>query len=55
MLSQPGHINDMVTIFMLVVFQSLVNHCSEEMCQNLHDNYEEEFDKHFMGSKGAID
>jgi len=25
------------------------------MCQNLHDNYEEEFDKHFMGSKGAID
>src|SRR5271156_2764532 len=56
-LSQPGHINDTVTIFMfvIVVFRSLINHCSEETRRNLHDNYEEEFDKHFMDSKGAID
>ena len=40
---------------MFVVFQLLINHCSEETCQNLHDNYEEEFDKCFMGLKGVID
>lgn len=54
-LSQLGHINDMVMIFMFVVFQLLINHCSEETRQNLHDNYEEEFDKRFVGSKSAID
>jgi hypothetical protein len=32
----------------------LVNH-SDETRQNLHDNYDAEFDKRFVGSKGAID
>ena len=54
-LGQPGHINDTVTNFMFVIFQSLINHCREETRRNLHDNYEEEFDKRFVGSKGAID
>ena len=39
----------------MFVFQLLIYHCSEETRRNLHDNFEEEFDKRFVGSKGAID
>jgi hypothetical protein len=40
--------------FQFVVFScSLI--ISDETRQNLHDNYDDEFDKRFVGSKGAID